>query len=115
MSDAPERIFTRRYPARDNSAWHDATPHEEIATDHNNRFGTINPFHEYIRADLAAAQPAPDVAGLVDAANFLSDRLHEFDLTDDADDMCRNFIGHVEPAHARLCAAIAAWEGKTDD
>jgi hypothetical protein len=37
------------------SAWHDATPHGQIAEDVNANFGTINPFHEYIRADKARA------------------------------------------------------------
>jgi hypothetical protein len=41
------------------------------------------------------------------AASFLLDRLHEYELTDDADEMCRDFIGHIDPAMAKMSTAIA--------
>jgi hypothetical protein len=44
----------------------------------------------------------------LDAARFLSDRLSSFELTDDADDMASEYIGHVEPAETRLRTALAA-------
>lgn len=54
----------------------------------------------------AQAKAEAENARLRDAASFLLDRLHEYDLTDDADEMCDQFMGHVEPAMARLSAAL---------
>jgi hypothetical protein len=49
------------------SAWHDATRHGQIAEDVNANFGTINPFHEYIRADLHRAEIEAAVKRAIDA------------------------------------------------
>ena len=43
-----------------------------------------------------------------EAAQFLCDRLDEFELTEgDADGMIRDYMGHVEPAHERLKMVLA--------
>ena len=46
-------------------------------------------------------------AALREAAHFLLDRLEEFEINDDADDMAREFLGHVQPAHERLSITLA--------
>lgn len=56
-------------------------------------------------ASLIQSQAAR-IAELEDTGRFLVDRLDEFDLTDDADEMCQAFIGHVEPAHERFRALL---------
>ena len=49
-----------------------------------------------------------DNAALREAAHFLLDRLEEFEINDDADDMAREFLGHVQPAHERLSITLAS-------
>ena len=64
------------------------------------------------RADLppslAACLAHPEVKALVDAVSFLVGRGCEFELSDDADQMATDYMGHIEPALARVCATLAA-------
>lgn len=58
---------------------------------------------------------APSAVGGVDrmreAAQFLSDRLDDLEWHDGAlEDTLRDYMGHVDPAHARLKAALAGGE-----
>lgn len=55
----------------------------------------------------AEQQPAPDVAGLVDDAECLLERLSEMEDLLVEDELCRAYLGHVAPAAARLGAKIA--------
>jgi hypothetical protein len=57
--------------------------------------------------DEAERKVASDTgAGLGAAAQFLSDRLDELEwMDDDLEATLRDFMGHVDPAHARLKSA----------
>jgi len=65
-------------------------------------------------AMLAAAPPVPAGSGdgwreIAEAAQFLSDRLDQLEWLDgQLDDTCRDYMGHVDPAHHRLKMALAA-------
>lgn len=44
---------------------------------------------------------------VVEAAQFLSDRLDDLEWMDgELESTCRDYMGHVDPAHARLRAAL---------
>ncbi len=59
-----------------------------------------------------ATQPATSQEGEVQvraAAQFLSDRLDNLEwMDDDLEATLRDYMGHVDPAHARLRSALAA-------
>ncbi len=51
---------------------------------------------------------------LAEAAGLLRERLLSFELTGDGDQMCRDFIEHVEPAEDRMAAALSAYRKATE-
>lgn len=60
-------------------------------------------------ADAILALRPSDTGALREAAQFLSDRLDDLEWHDGAlQDTLRNYMGHVDPAHARLRSALAS-------
>lgn len=58
--------------------------------------------------DALLAQRGGAEAGLREAAQFLCDRLDDFEITEGgADGMIRDYMGHVAPAHERLKAVLS--------
>ncbi|GEM70984.1 hypothetical protein SAQ01S_07500 [Sphingomonas aquatilis NBRC 16722] len=65
------------------------------------------PWVRYVREDLAS--PARGGDELRATAQFLSDRLDDLEWMDgDLESTLRDFMGHVDPAHARLKSALAS-------
>lgn len=61
----------------------------------------------YADERVAAALRGRDRDRVVEAAQFLSDRLDDLEWMDgELESTCRDYMGHVDPAHARLRAAL---------
>lgn len=59
-------------------------------------------------AFVASRRSSPRVE---EDARFLLERLTEFELCDDAEQMARDWMGHIEPAIGRLRAALSLQVG----